>query len=188
MTQNSKNAVLFSLVGLCVTFFSLPGMADGQAITAAELAGATYQGIDEGSITLQNGRWEGEPYVEGGASRPAAGLVGDFVLSGDLNGDGINESVVLIWQSSGGSGTFRYLAVMERDGDQVKNLGMAELGDRVKVRGGRIDGELIVLDVLQQGEGDAACCPTQLATRSWLMIDGQLVEGDINITGTLSPK
>ena len=110
----------------------------------------------------------------------------DFSLAGDLNGDGSNEAIVLIWQSGGGSGTFSYLAVMGRSDDEVKNLGTAQIGDRVKLRGGRIDGGSIILEVLQPGEGDAACCPTQLATRTWSMVDGKLIEGEMEITGTLS--
>ncbi|MDX2437573.1 MAG: hypothetical protein QNL88_11050, partial [Acidobacteriota bacterium] len=76
-----------------------------------ELANATYSGLFGDPVTLDDGRWQGAPYVEGGASRPSAGLVRNFVLSGDLNGDGRDEAVVLVWESSGGSGTREYLAI-----------------------------------------------------------------------------
>ena len=172
---------------ISLAFFLQPCLACAGLPTAAELANATYTGIDEGRpVTLVEGRWEGEPYAEGGASRPSAGLVEDFVLAGDLNDDGSKEAVVLLWRSSGGSGTFSYLAVVGRSDDGVKNLGTAEIGDRVKLRSGRIENDSIILDVLQQNEGDAACCPTQLATRTWSMVNGQLMEGEMNITGTLS--
>lgn len=150
------------------------------------LANATYQGIEQEPIRLQDGRWEGEPYVEGGASRPSVGLAEGFGLSGDLDGDGISETLVLLWQSSGGSGTFDFLAVMtERDGVMV-NLATAPLGDRVQVRSGEIKDGIVNLDVVQQGEGDAACCPTQLATRAWSLEGNQLVEHKAEITGILS--
>ncbi len=47
--------------------------------TVDELRNATYQGFHGvvGSITLEDGRWQGEPYVEGGATLPQAQLVGD---------------------------------------------------------------------------------------------------------------
>ena len=45
---------------------------------------------------------------------------------------------------------------------------------------------MIIFDVVQQGEGDAACCPTQLATRTWSHDDGHLKEGDATIKGKLS--
>ena len=186
MIRNIHITISLSLTGMLLAFSSQLCLAGDTAPTAAELASATYTGIEEGPVTLVEGQWEGEPYEEGGASRPRAGLVEDFSLVGDLNGDGVNEAVVLIWQSGGGSGTFSYLAVMGRSDDEVNNLATAEIGDRVKLRSGRIDDASIILDVLQQGEGDGACCPTQLATRTWSIIDGQLVEGDMEITGTLS--
>jgi len=186
MIRNIHTTISLSLTGMLLAFSSQLCLAGDTAPTAAELASATYTGIEEGPVTLVEGRWEGEPYAEGGASRPRAGLVEDFSLVGDLNGDGSNEAVVLIWQSGGGSGTFSYLAVMGRSDSGIKNQGTAEIGDRVKLRSGRIDDASIILDVLQQGEGDAACCPTQLVTRTWSMVDGQLHEGEMEVTGTLS--
>jgi len=160
--------------------------AGEDVVDDTRLANATYQGIAEEPIRLQDGRWEGEPYVEDGASRPSVGLVEDFELTGDLDGDGISESLVLLWQSSGGSGTFDYLAVMaERDGVMV-NLATAPIGDRVQIRGGKIVDGIVGLEVVQQGEDDAACCPTQLATRSWSLDGGRLVEHEMKLTGTLS--
>ncbi len=168
-------------------------LSAGQAAFAGEnvvdgtlLANATYQGIEEEPVRLQEGSWEGEPYVEGGASRPSVGLAEGFELKGDLDGDGIPESLVLLWQSSGGSGTFGYIAVMaERDG-VLTNIATAPVGDRVQIRGGRIEDGIVSLEVVQQGEDDAACCPTQLATRSWSLEGDLLVEHEIELTGTLS--
>jgi heat shock protein HslJ len=154
--------------------------------TLDELAEATFGGIADEPVQLADGRWEGEPYVEGGASRPAIGLVEDFLLLGDLTGDGQAESVVLLWTSSGGSGTFDYLAAAGRDERGVSILGTAELGDRVKVRAGRIVDGNIEVDVVQAGPDDAACCPTQLATRTWTLGTQGLSEAEAMITGTLS--
>ncbi len=75
------------------------------APTLDELSSATYEGLFDYPVTLTDGRYEGEPFVEGGASAPAAGLVEDFLLTCDLDGDGREEAVVLLWESSGGSGT-----------------------------------------------------------------------------------
>ena len=186
MTLNSYKIFPLTLTGILLAFSSQLCQAGDGPPTTAELANATYTGIEEGPVTLVEGRWEGEPYAEGGASRPSAGLVEDFSMAGDLNSDGSNEAAVLVWRSGGGSGTFSYLAVMGRSDCEVENLGTAEIGDRVKLRSGRIDDGSIILDVLQQGEGDAACCPTQLATRTWSLVDGRLIEGEMEITGKLS--
>jgi len=149
-------------------------------------ANATYNGIEYEPVQLMDGRWEGEPYAEGGASRPSVGLVEDFVLTGDLDGDGDDESVVLLWQSSGGSGTFDYLAVMRENDGEVLNLGTAPLGDRVQIRRSEITNGAIYLDVIQQGEDDAACCPGQRARRSWVLDEDGLVEMDSEYQGDLS--
>ena len=151
-----------------------------------ELSSATFTGIYDEAVTLVDGRWEGEPFVEGGASRPSVGLVDHFALIGDLDGDGREETTALLWESSGGSGTRLYLAVMGRGHHDLEDLGTALVGDRVQVRSARIVDGRIELDVVQAGPGDAMCCPSQLATRGWALSAGNLVEGETTITGTLS--
>lgn len=151
-----------------------------------ELANAVFTGIQDAAVQLVDGRWEGEPFVEGGASAPVVGLVQGFHLNGDLTGDGLEETAVILWTSSGGSGTFDYLAVAGRRDGMVANLGTAELGDRVQVRQGRIADGKIELDVIQAGPEDAACCPTEMATRTWEMGSDGLVETASETTGTLS--
>ena len=186
MSKSFSRFIFLSLAGVFLNVSSQVCLADENAPTAEELANATYTGTEEGPVTLVDGRWEGEPCAEGGSSRPTVGLVEDFSLAGDLDGDGREEAVVTLWQSSGGSGTFNYVAVVGRKNGEITNLGTAAMGDRVQLRSGRIDGGVIVFDVVQQGAGDAACCPTQLATRSWSLADDQLKEGEATITGELS--
>jgi heat shock protein HslJ len=158
----------------------------GAAPTPEQLANMAYTGIYEKAITLSNGRWEGDPFVTGGASRPAVGLVDDFILTRDLNADGNDEAVVLLWESTGGSGTYTYIAVTGLRGDKPYNLDTALIGERVQVRAGRITGNRIELDVVQQGPSDAACCPSQKSTRSWTLDASGLHVNASKITGTLS--
>lgn len=146
----------------------------------------TYAGIYDNEVTLTDGRWEGEPFVPGGASRPAVGIIDDFRLEGDLDGDGTDEVVVFLWESSGGSGTYIHIAVAgARDGQNL-NIATAPVGDRVQLRSAKIDDGQIELDVVQQGPGDAACCPSQLARRYWRLDAAGLTESKAEITGTLS--
>jgi heat shock protein HslJ len=186
MTAKFRAYFPLPLAVLWLGVLSQSCLAGNSAPTPEELASATYSGIEESPVTLTGGRWEGEPYAEGGASRPSVGLAKDFYLQGDLDGDGNDESVALLWQSSGGSGTFDYIAVMDRENDAVQNRATAGIGDRVQVRSGRIEDGLIVLDVVQQAAGEAACCPSQLASRSWSLAGGELIEGEAQVTGTLS--
>jgi len=151
-----------------------------------ELGNASYQGIYDTGVTLVGGEWEGEPFVPGGASRPRLELVRGFRLAGDLDGDGSEEAVALLSASSGGSGSYGYLAVVGRRGEGLVNLGTALVGDRVQIRGARITGRRIELDVVQTGPQDAACCPSQEATRAWALAADGLEEVASEITGTLS--
>ena len=151
--------------------------------SASELKNMSYAGINEDTVTLKDGRWEEKPFTEGSASRSVIGLVSDFRLTGDLDGDGVNEVIVLLWESSGGSGTFIYVAAAgKRDGKPV-NLGTAFIGDRVELRSGQIQDKMLRLDVVQQGPGDAGCCPSQNASRHWSLDAYGLHEGEAQITG-----
>ena len=150
------------------------------------IGNATFSGIFDQPLTLASGRWEGEPFVPGGASRPTAGLSTDFYLSGDINGDGQDEAVVIVWGNSGGTGTYIYVAVVGWWDGIIENIGTAPIGDRVQIRSGHLDTQQIVLQVLQQGPDDAACCPSQKATRTWLMTATGLHEGGAVIEGDKS--
>lgn len=154
--------------------------------TVEELQNATYVGIYDEPVQLVDGRSEGEPFVGGGASRPSAGLAPDFRLTHDLDGDGVDEAVVLLWASSGGSGTYNHVAVVGRRDGAVVNLGTAELGDRVQVRAAQVVDGAVVLDVVQAGPEDAACCPSQTATRTFALGADGLTEIATQVTGTLS--
>jgi len=140
----------------------------------AELGAATYTGLEEapGPVTLVDGAWEGPPYEPGGASRPRVSLARDFRVTGDLDGDGAEEAVVLLAGSSGGSGSFVYLAVAGRVDGEVRNRATRPLGDRVQVRGARVGAGRVSVDVVQAGPGDAACCPGELATREFVLDAG----------------
>ena len=156
------------------------------APTPDELRAATYEGIFDYPVTLIDGRYEGEPFVEGGASAPAAGFVEDFLLTGDLDGDGRNEAVVLLWENSGGSGTRSYLAAMGRSQGGIENLGTILIGDRVQVRSASLVGDAIELELVEAGPEDAACCPTQKTTKTWGLGPEGLMMTASEVTGTLS--
>lgn len=134
-----------------------------------EIANSTISGIYDEPVQLQGGSYEGEPFDPEGSSRPRVGLVEGFLLTGDLNGDGSEEAVVMPWESSGGSGTFTYLAVLGHEGSDLINLATAEVGDRVQIRDARIAGDRVELDVVQAGPEDSACCPGEVATLAWTL-------------------
>lgn len=140
-----------------------------------ELRNGTYQGIEEQDpVTLKDGHWEGEPHAEGGSSRPSVYFVRDYHLMADLDGDGLEEAVVLLGANSGGTGENIYLAVVGvRDG-QLRNLDTLLLGDRVQLRkAGFLEGRLFV-NLLRAGPEDAMCCPGELAMLAWTLKNDKL--------------
>lgn len=163
-----------------------PASPPAPAPALSELADATYEGIYDEPITLAGGKWEGEPYEPGSAIRPTAGLVKHFRLTGDLNEDGREEAAVLLWETSGGSGTNLFLAAMARRGKEIEGLGTVLIGNRVQVRAGRVTDGRIELDLVQAGPDDAMCCPSQKATTTWSLGADGLALVKSEVTGTLS--
>jgi len=148
---------------------STPAATLTAAPTLAELGNAGFTGLREieGTVRLADGRWEGEPYAPGGASRPTLTLGRDFRVTGDLDGDGREEAIVVLAEGSGGSGSYNYLAVVRREGRVLRNVATIALGDRVAIRSARIEAGTLHAGVLRAGPGDAMCCPGELSDLAW---------------------
>ena len=153
------------------------GASAAQAPSDAELASATYRGIEESALTLTDGHWEGEPAVEGAASVPRVDLSTGLRVTGDLDGDGDEEAVALLHYNFGGSGVVSYLAVVGRSaGGDVENLATAEIGDRVLLRSATIAQAALTIETVEAGPADAACCPGQMRRRVFALEGSRLVE------------
>ncbi|HEX2260993.1 MAG TPA: META domain-containing protein [Candidatus Binatia bacterium] len=145
-----------------------------QAPTLKEIKNASYSGIEglKGSVKLVDGKWKGRPYKKGSASRPVVSLIGDFRITGDLDGDGTDDAVVLLNYAPGGTGQLLHLALMARKKGKIQNLATALIGDRVQIRDVRIEQKRIFVDVIQAGPKDAMCCPGEVTTREWTLEPG----------------
>jgi uncharacterized membrane protein len=166
--------LVFAATSGCVGSHSGPP-PEAFALTAERLRQATYKGILDAPVTLVDGRYEGKPFVPGSATRPIVKLVPGVIATGDLDRDGIDEAVVVLAHSSGGSGVFMYLATVRDNGGKPENIATVRLGDRVKVLAVGIDDGRIVADLVQHGPNDPMCCPTSKVRRGWLLQDGELV-------------
>jgi hypothetical protein len=92
---------------------------------------------------------------------------------GDLDGDRLDEAVVVLTYSSGGSGSSSYLAVMSRQDGTVRNIATAALGDRVQLRSVQISGGKLLASGVRAGINDAACCPGELVEWQWMLNAGK---------------
>jgi hypothetical protein len=77
--------------------------------------------------------------------------------------------VVVLAESSGGSGTFDYLAVVKRTASGIENVATAALGDRVQIRSARVDNGMLLASVVRAGKDDPMCCPGELADLGWTL-------------------
>jgi heat shock protein HslJ len=142
-----------------------------QAPTLKELKNASYSGIEglKGPVKLVDGRWKGRPYKKGSASRPTISLAGDLRITGDLDGDGRDDAVVLLTYAPGGTGQLLHLAVVTRRKGKIENVATTLIGDRVQIRDVRIEQKRIFVDLVQAGPKDAMCCPGEVTTLGWTL-------------------
>jgi heat shock protein HslJ len=160
--------------------------SQGGAPTLIQARSATYTGIYQELVTLKNGVYEGAPFIAGGATRPRVGLIEPGVASGDVGNDGRTELVVLLAESSGGSGDSLYLAVLAADGGKIRNLATALVGNRVQVRSLAVVSGAIVMETVEAGPDDAMCCPTAKRRRTWTLGKKGLEEATAEPQGTVS--
>ena len=149
--------------------------ASGGAATVAapDPASATYK-IDKDTVTLANGRAEREA-APGSASKVVT-ILTDKRLTGDVDGDGRADAVVVLTYQPGGTGTFYYVAVLLNGASGVTATPAMLLGDRVAVNGLRLDGSTIVVDLLDHASGQPlASSPSVSTTKRYAVAQGALV-------------
>lgn len=148
--------------------------SEAAALTVAELQNATYSGIYEEPVTLTNGKYEGEPFDEGGSSRPTVEYWGE--VFGDLDGDGLEDAAVFLVENSGGTGSFVYVSAQLNQNGQPVDAGTVSIEDRIQVKSAAIENGQIKLEITTEGPGDAACCKSHKTNKTYALQNGQLAE------------
>jgi heat shock protein HslJ len=143
--------------------------------TLEQLKGATVSGVFEQAVTLVDGKYDGPPPAAGAASHPTLTLWDAAVVFGDVDGAPGSEAVAMLSSNSGGTGEF-----------VLTNLGTAPVGDRTKLQHLWLQAGKIVMDVVEAGPKDPACCPTQLARKTYAFEGGQLKQAKSDVLGTLT--
>jgi len=120
-------------------------------------------------IARQAHRERGEEYAEARK-----------VVAGDLNGDGIPETVVLYTiESQGGSNNYiQYLAVFARRGGHLVAIAHTPVGgkSRRSVELSSVDNQRVNLQTLSYAPKDASCCPSIKGTTSYVLLGQRLSE------------
>lgn len=144
-----------------------------EAPTAFEAANATFWSPTlEESVSLVDGR--GEVRLAEGATGLARWVMLETAAVGDLDMDGVPERVVVGAANLGGSGTWRELLVVRREGGMVEVAASLSLGDRTDVRELRIEQGHLVVGALSHGAGDSMSTPGQPTVWRYRLEGGEL--------------
>jgi heat shock protein HslJ len=157
-----------------------------QAPSLAELKNATYTGVYKEPVRLQDGVFEGKPFVADSPTRPRVELASLIVATGTVGAGREPAAAVILMESGGGTGLMHYLALVKREGAAVRNVATVAIGDRVALRALSIKDGAVVLDLIGHGTGEPACCPTQKQRRTWRFEKGTLAEAPALDLGAVS--
>ncbi|MEZ4864285.1 MAG: META domain-containing protein [Caldilineaceae bacterium] len=147
---------------------SISGTAETLSIQA--LKNATYSGIYDDPITLTDGVYEeSDPPV-------SVRYRDNATLFGDLDGDGVDDAVVFLLDSGGGSATFTYVAAQLNQNGEPVDGGAVMVEDRTQVRSVTIEERQIAVEFTTAGPGDGACCPSHMVQKTYALQEGQLAE------------
>lgn len=178
----------FTLLGGCLAVAPPDDPAPAiQALRNITICGIREPGFPEnGGVRLAEGTWLGPPFAPDAAGRPMLVLLTAPTASADLDGDGTAERVALLAASSGGSGERLYLAVFSHAGGLPENRATILVGDRSKPRALAIEDATILLDVVEIGPGQPACCGTQRGRHRYRLGNAGLVEVGHEVQGSPS--
>jgi heat shock protein HslJ len=139
---------------------SSPAKPAALALTA--LQNLDYQIPDLGSVQLKDGHFE-HKYGDGATQVNKVGYLQS--VQGDLNGDGVQDAVIVLWATTGGSGFYNYIAGVINQNGKAQPTQAILLGDRIKIKDLSIQDGRITLLSLEAGPNDPQCCPSQQVTR-----------------------
>lgn len=114
-----------------------------------------------------------EKYMPDSATEMVISLA-DIHTFGDLNGDGVDDVLVILISYPGGSGTFFHLAAVLNQDGTTNPVATAFLGDRTIIRSMAIESGQIVLEMITHGPDDPMCCPNMDRRQVYTLQDGNL--------------
>jgi hypothetical protein len=129
-------------------------------LTVSTLANMTYrlaEGKSVTSITLVDSK--GQTNEEDGGEQ--FWLDEEHVVFGDLDGDGVDDAIVVLVSSGGGSGIFYQLVAVKQRNGIVETPAVKSLGDRITINRINITNRIVAVDMITHGPDDPSCCPTE---------------------------
>jgi hypothetical protein len=160
---------LAGVAGFTVESATAPARAPSSRVDPATLSDLYYLIDRIGTpVKLVKGQYYA-PYVESIGQGMLVALSG-MRASGDLDGDGDDDTAVLLVADAGDDRMFIYLGAVINEGGQPSRTTTTELGDRVKVDHLAIRGGQIVVSLTTHDGDDPQCCPTLNAVWSYTLM------------------
>ena len=151
-------------------------VGDGRIPVAANEKGlatdpfnATYI-IEGNEIPLQNGRFEAAVAPDS-AMKIRTSFSGDSV-TGDLDGDGDEDTALILVHDPGGSGTFYYVAVSENWNGHHRGTNGVMLGDRIVPKDLKIRNGVVIVKYARRGLHEPMSMAPSVEGLLSLAIDG----------------
>ena len=129
-------------------------------LTVATLSNMTYRlgdGKSATTVTLVGAK--GQTNEEDGGEQ--FWLDEGHVAFGDLDGDGVDDAIVVLVSSGGGTGIFYQLVAVTQRNGIVETPAVKSLGDRIMINQINITNRIVTVDMITQGPDDPLCCPTE---------------------------
>lgn len=164
--------------------------AAATAIRAIDFANRTYES-DAGKVTVVDGEVELPPEDPEMPEMLMSFSVGKPSY-GDVDGDGVEEAVVVTSFNGGGTGQFTEAEVyaLRAGAKEPVRIGVIGGGDRGD--GGlddvRIEGDVIRVDRNLATEDDGTCCPSKLVQETWRWDGKAFVEDEAKRTTVANPN
>lgn len=135
---------------------------------------ATFQ-FEDGDLTLVNGK--NQQSIAPDSSIKQDTTLTDIQATGDINGDGKDDSVVILVQSGGGTGVFFYIAGYVSSPLSYKGTNTIFVGDRISPKSISIKNKIITLNYLDRNlEDPLSTDPTISQTKTYTYLNNSLVE------------
>lgn len=127
-------------------------------------------------VTLTDGKTE-MPVAPGSATMVTISMFGEPV-TGDLNGDGVPDSAVLLVVETGGSGVFYYQAAALQSDDMYTGTNGILLGDRIAPQTTQVTDQTIIANYAERAPGEPMTAKPSVGVSKYMQVnaDGILVE------------